>query len=140
MYLSQKLTMSSGQKGGSQQTTAVVMSIFITFVMYRFQSALILYWLVFNLLTIVQQRVLKLMDENEDDKEVKIELEETTDYTENEVEESLEKLVSPSKVTQKIGAKATQKIGPKVTQENRNGNQSKKEKKKEKIVLKNLSL
>jgi YidC/Oxa1 family membrane protein insertase len=68
MYLSQMITMSSTpQTGfGAQKSTAIFMSIFITFIMYKFQSALILYWLVFNLLSIVQQYIIMNLVSKED--------------------------------------------------------------------------
>ncbi len=69
MYLSQMITMSSTpQTGfGAQKSTAIFMSVFITFIMYKFQSALILYWLVFNLLSIVQQYIIMNLVAKEDE-------------------------------------------------------------------------
>jgi YidC/Oxa1 family membrane protein insertase len=66
MYLSQMMTMTSSPQAVSQKSTAIFMSIFITFVMFKFQSALILYWLVFNLLSIVQQHLIMNSSKDED--------------------------------------------------------------------------
>ncbi len=69
MYLSQMITMSSTPStgAGAQKSTAIFMSVFITFIMYKFQSALILYWLVFNLLSIVQQYIIMNLVAKEDE-------------------------------------------------------------------------
>ena len=66
MYLSQKLSMASASDDGKQKYTSLFMSVFITIVMYKFQSALILYWLVYNLLSIAEQHLWRTLDKSEE--------------------------------------------------------------------------
>jgi len=99
MYLSQMITVSSSPPGGmNQKSTAIIMSVFITFIMYRFQSALILYWLVFNLLSIVQQQFIMRMSGNDTGGEVK---EITLENSENEDIEKPEFTTSKKKKKRK---------------------------------------
>jgi YidC/Oxa1 family membrane protein insertase len=60
MYLSQRLTPAAGAQAASQRTMALGMTIFFTWLMwsYNWPCALILYWSVFSLLSIVQQAIL----------------------------------------------------------------------------------
>lgn len=55
MYLSQKLTVTQTTAEGSQKMMSLVMPIAFTFILWNFPSALILYWLMFNVLSIIQQ-------------------------------------------------------------------------------------
>jgi YidC/Oxa1 family membrane protein insertase len=55
MYLSQKLTVSDPATEGTQKMMSIIMPIAFTFIMWNFPSALILYWLMFNIFSIVQQ-------------------------------------------------------------------------------------
>ncbi|MBQ7502346.1 YidC/Oxa1 family membrane protein insertase [bacterium] len=61
MYLSQRLTpASNAQAAGQQKQMALIMTVMFTWMMwaYNWPCALILYWSVFSLLTIVQQAVM----------------------------------------------------------------------------------
>jgi len=61
MYLSQRLTPAgSAQAAGQQKQMALIMTVMFTWMMwaYNWPCALILYWSVFSLLTIVQQAVM----------------------------------------------------------------------------------
>jgi len=122
MYLSQILTMSSSPQGGNQKTTAIIMTVVITFVMYKFQSALLLYWLVFNILTIIHQQLLKMMDEGKEEikvdleeKEIENDLPDTEIKTVGEEEDFSPKITQPleegtlSKVTRKFGTESNRK-------------------------------
>jgi YidC/Oxa1 family membrane protein insertase len=58
MFLSQKMSMTPGGDPAAektQQIMAYAMPVFLMFVLWNLPSSLILYWLVFNILTIVQQ-------------------------------------------------------------------------------------
>lgn len=55
MYFSQKMTVSDPSAEGTQKIMGTVMPLMFTFILWRFPSSLILYWLVFNMLSIVQQ-------------------------------------------------------------------------------------
>ncbi|MBI2252840.1 MAG: YidC/Oxa1 family membrane protein insertase [Armatimonadetes bacterium] len=57
MYLSQKLTVTDPETAKKQAVFNIMMPAMFTYIMWKgnFPSALILYWLVFNILTIVQQ-------------------------------------------------------------------------------------
>ena len=96
MYLSQKITVAqSPSTDGSQKMMSLVMPIAFTFILWNFPSALILYWLMFNLLSIVQQSiVMKQSDDkspvqiletkNEDDDEVPDDSSDETDDADGE--------------------------------------------------------
>jgi YidC/Oxa1 family membrane protein insertase len=55
MYLSQKLTVTDPSTAQQQASMNLFMPIFITWVLHTFPSALVLYWLTFNLLGLIQQ-------------------------------------------------------------------------------------
>lgn len=57
MYLSQRLTPSQGANSGQQRQMAIFMTLMFSWMMwaYNWPCALILYWSVFSLLTIIQQ-------------------------------------------------------------------------------------
>lgn len=55
MYLSQKITVTDPATAKTQATMTLMMPILFTFFLAKFPSALILYWLVFNILSIFQQ-------------------------------------------------------------------------------------
>ncbi|MCE1246303.1 MAG: YidC/Oxa1 family membrane protein insertase [Firmicutes bacterium] len=55
MYLSQKLTVTDVSAEGTQQIMSVAMPVVFTFILNGFPSALILYWLMFNIFSIIQQ-------------------------------------------------------------------------------------
>lgn len=57
MYLSQKLTVTDPETAKKQALFNIMMPAMFTYIMWKgnFPSALILYWLIFNILTIVQQ-------------------------------------------------------------------------------------
>ncbi|MCK5786020.1 MAG: membrane protein insertase YidC [Candidatus Sabulitectum sp.] len=61
MFLQQKLTGSSGAGAAAQQQKMMMymMPIFMTFLFMRFASGLTLYWLIFNILTLVHQELIK---------------------------------------------------------------------------------
>ncbi len=61
MFLQQKLTGTSGTGSAAQQQKMMMymMPIFMTFLFMRFASGLTLYWLVFNILTLVHQELIK---------------------------------------------------------------------------------
>ena len=60
MYLSQRLTPAQGANAGQQKQMAVIMTLMFSWMMwaYNWPCALILYWSVFSLLTIVQQAMI----------------------------------------------------------------------------------
>ncbi|MCR4784465.1 MAG: YidC/Oxa1 family membrane protein insertase [bacterium] len=67
MYLSQRLTPAqSAQAAGQQKQMAIIMTIMFSWMMwaYSWPCALILYWSVFSLLTIVQQSMIMRSQEN----------------------------------------------------------------------------
>ncbi len=70
MFLQQKLTGSSttGSAAQQQKMMMYMMPIFMTFLFMRFASGLTLYWLIFNILTLVHQELIKkkLTSEQED--------------------------------------------------------------------------
>ena len=55
MYISQKITVTDPSTAQTQATMNIMMPVIFTFVLKGFQSALILYWLVFNILSIFHQ-------------------------------------------------------------------------------------
>ena len=55
MFLSQKMTSTQTTDQGTQKMMSTIMPVMFTFLLWKFPSALILYWLVFNILSIVQQ-------------------------------------------------------------------------------------
>ncbi|MCD4707787.1 MAG: membrane protein insertase YidC [Candidatus Sabulitectum sp.] len=61
MFLQQKLTGSSSAGAAAQQQKMMMymMPIFMTFLFMRFASGLTLYWLIFNILTLVHQELIK---------------------------------------------------------------------------------
>lgn len=61
MFLQQKLTGSSSVGSAAQQQKMMMymMPIFMTFLFMRFASGLTLYWLIFNILTLVHQELIK---------------------------------------------------------------------------------
>ncbi len=61
MFLQQKLTGSSATGSAAQQQKMMMymMPIFMTFLFMRFASGLTLYWLIFNILTLVHQELIK---------------------------------------------------------------------------------
>ncbi len=61
MFLQQKLTGSSttGSAAQQQKMMMYMMPIFMTFLFMRFASGLTLYWLIFNVLTLVHQELIK---------------------------------------------------------------------------------
>ena len=63
MFFQQKLTGMGGGAGGGQQDQqkmmAYMMPIVLTFVFFRVNSGLVLYWLGFNVLTSLQQLIKK---------------------------------------------------------------------------------
>jgi len=61
MFLQQKLTGSSATGAAAQQQKMMMymMPIFMTFLFMRFASGLTLYWLVFNILTLIHQEFIK---------------------------------------------------------------------------------
>jgi len=63
MYLSQKLTVSDPSAEKTQQMMSIIMPVAFTFILWRFPSALILYWLMFNLFSIVQQVITMKQDD-----------------------------------------------------------------------------
>lgn len=58
MYLSQKFSTVDPATAQTQRMLTLTMPIMFTFILAKFPSALILYWLVFNLLSIVQQAMI----------------------------------------------------------------------------------
>lgn len=94
MYLSQVMTVNtSPQQGPNPKVMAIIMSVFITFVMFKFQSALILYWLIFNLLSILQQYImLGFTSKVEEDKKISLEEIERTILGEEEVDSAKKKI------------------------------------------------
>lgn len=60
MYLSQRLTPSQAGQAGQQKQLAIIMTVMFSWLMwtYNWPCALILYWSVFSLLTIVQQAMI----------------------------------------------------------------------------------
>ncbi len=60
MYLSQRLTPTQSSQPGQQKQLAVWMTVLFSWMMwtYNWPCALILYWSVFSLLTIVQQSMI----------------------------------------------------------------------------------
>lgn len=100
MFLSQKMTPSSGSDQGTQKLMGTLMPIMFTFILWNFPSSLILYWLVFNILSIVQQ-YFTLRETPESGAELKkketaAEDEELEEEEEDEDEEEEEKDVSPT--------------------------------------------
>jgi len=61
MFLQQKLTGTSGTGSAAQQQKMMMymMPVFMTFLFMRFASGLTLYWLVFNILTLIHQELIK---------------------------------------------------------------------------------
>jgi len=61
MFLQQKLTGTSGSGSAAQQQKMMMymMPVFMTFLFMRFASGLTLYWLIFNVLTLVHQELIK---------------------------------------------------------------------------------
>ncbi len=61
MFLQQKLTGTSGTGSAAQQQKMMMymMPVFMTFLFMRFASGLTLYWLVFNVLTLLHQELIK---------------------------------------------------------------------------------
>ncbi len=57
MFLSQKMTTTQTSDEGTQKMMTTIMPVMFTFLLWRFPAALILYWLVFNILSIVQQYI-----------------------------------------------------------------------------------
>jgi YidC/Oxa1 family membrane protein insertase len=55
MYLSQKMTVSDPSNAQTQKMMSIMMPVIFVFVLWSLPSSLILYWLVFNILSIVQQ-------------------------------------------------------------------------------------
>jgi len=55
MYLSQKLTVTDASAEGTQKMMNIMMPVVFTFILWNFPSALILYWLMFNIFSIIQQ-------------------------------------------------------------------------------------
>lgn len=57
MYLTQKATPTDPSTASTQMSMSIIMPVFLTYMMWqwKFPCALILYWLVFNLLSIFQQ-------------------------------------------------------------------------------------
>lgn len=60
MYLSQRLTSTTSSNNGQQKQMAIIMTFMFSWMMwaYNWPCALILYWSVFSLLTIVQQAMI----------------------------------------------------------------------------------
>lgn len=106
MYLSQMVTVSAAPQKGNQKLMAIMMSVMITFVMYNFQSALILYWLIFNLLSILQQQILFKL--SADKEETKINLEEPEEIPE-EIPLKSDFLDEESKKTAKLESSGKKK-------------------------------
>ncbi|MCD4785179.1 MAG: YidC/Oxa1 family membrane protein insertase [Candidatus Eremiobacteraeota bacterium] len=63
MYLSQKLTVSDPSAEKTQRMMSIVMPVAFTFILWRFPSALILYWLMFNIFSIIQQVIVMKQDD-----------------------------------------------------------------------------
>lgn len=55
MYLSQKVTVTDPATAKTQSTMTLMMPVLFAFILAKFPSALILYWLIFNILSIFQQ-------------------------------------------------------------------------------------
>jgi YidC/Oxa1 family membrane protein insertase len=55
MYLQSKLTPSTGGEHG--KIFSIIMPVFLTFIFWNFPSGLVLYWLLTNLLSIIQQKL-----------------------------------------------------------------------------------
>lgn len=55
MYLSQKMSVTDTSDQGTQKMMSTMMPVMFTFFMWSFPSSLILYWLMFNILSIIQQ-------------------------------------------------------------------------------------
>ncbi|MFH1452526.1 MAG: YidC/Oxa1 family membrane protein insertase [Armatimonadota bacterium] len=58
MYLSQKLTVMDKATADKQKMMTIMMPVVFTFILAKFPSALILYWLTFNLLSVIQQMMI----------------------------------------------------------------------------------
>ncbi len=58
MYLSQKMSVSTGQVDQTQKMMSIMMPVLFAFILWKFPSSLILYWLVFNILSIIQQYII----------------------------------------------------------------------------------
>jgi len=82
MYLSQKISISDASAEGTQKMMSLVMPIAFTFILWNFPSALLLYWLMFNILSIVQQVIIM----KQPDKKLTLPVEETESETESESE------------------------------------------------------
>ena len=58
MFVQQKMTPTTMGAGAQQKSMMYIMPIFMTFIFYRFPSGLNLYYTLFNVLTILQQKYL----------------------------------------------------------------------------------
>lgn len=70
MYLSQRLTPAQSSNAGQQKQMAIIMTVMFSWMMwaYNWPCALILYWSVFSLLTIVQQSMIMRTPSTQDAK------------------------------------------------------------------------
>lgn len=55
MFLSQKMSVSDPSNEATQKMMSMMMPVMFTFILWNFPSSLILYWLMFNVLSIIQQ-------------------------------------------------------------------------------------
>jgi YidC/Oxa1 family membrane protein insertase len=78
MYLSQKLTVTDASAEGTQKMMNIIMPVAFTFILWNFPSALILYWLMFNIFSIIQQYFVM---KNNDQKPAAPESQENSDDT-----------------------------------------------------------
>lgn len=95
MFLSQKTTVSDPSQEQTQKMMTYVMPIAFTAILWKFQSALILYWLVFNLWSIVQQYI--VMKSGPSGEEVKTEQNEIEKVTEDNTDSDSEETSDSSK-------------------------------------------
>lgn len=86
MFISQKMTVVDAKTAESQKMMNLMMPIVFTFILFGFPSALILYWLVFNILSIIQQYLILKTDNNVplEAGEISIKNDETLKKVENE--------------------------------------------------------
>lgn len=107
MYLSQKLTVSDPSAEKTQRMMSLVMPIAFTFILWRFPSALILYWLMFNIFSIVQQVIVMKQDDKKTlaDMEEEVEEDEQAEEDDNSEEDQKQTGKSRSRSRKKKGGK-----------------------------------